>query len=260
MTTETKEVLFADAPRFFEELRSAGKKIVQCHGTFDLLHPGHILHFEEARALGDVLVVTVTDERNVNKGPGRPLFNDRLRVQSLAALSVVDYVVLIPFPAAVEAIECVKPHVYCKGREYESDDADVTGNIVNDRKTVERFGGRMAYVGSVVFSSTSLLNQYFDTYSADVKTFCREVAKECNRNEFRNVVDSFAGKRVLIIGDIIFDRYSTVMVQGLTSKNRILSCRFMDEEIQAGGALAAFRHVREFTPNVKLIGLLGTEP
>jgi len=260
MDTNAKIVPYSDAPALFDSLREEGKKLVQCHGTFDLLHPGHLIHFEEAKSLGDVLVVTVTDESNVNKGPGRPLFNDQLRAKSLAALVCVDYVVLIPFPAAVEAIECVKPNVYCKGREYEQDEVDVTGNIVNDRKTVERCGGRMAYVGSVVFSSTRLLNQYFDPYAPSVKAFCKRVDHEYDKDAFRHVVDAFSEKRVLIVGDIIFDKYSTVSVQGLTSKNRILSGRFLGEDMQAGGALAVFRHVREFTEKVKLISLVGTEP
>ncbi|HAM57093.1 MAG TPA: cytidyltransferase, partial [Candidatus Rokubacteria bacterium] len=75
-----------------DALRAQGKRVVQCHGVFDLLHPGHIRHFEAARAEGDVLVVTVTPDRFVNKGPGRPVFNQRLRAESIAALQSVDYV------------------------------------------------------------------------------------------------------------------------------------------------------------------------
>src|SRR6266498_1464894 len=108
MDTANKLVLsFEDARGVFARLRESGKRIVQCHGTFDLVHPGHIFHFEEAKALGDVLIVTVTGEAHVNKGPGRPYFNDQMRTKWLTALECVDYVVLVPYPAAVEAIECV---------------------------------------------------------------------------------------------------------------------------------------------------------
>ena len=92
---------YTEAAQVFETLRREGRRIVQCHGTFDLVHPGHIIHLEEAKSLGDILVVTVTDEAHVNKGPGRPCFNDALRARTLAALECVDYVVLIPFHAAV---------------------------------------------------------------------------------------------------------------------------------------------------------------
>src|SRR5882672_5669199 len=102
MNTATKLLPFGEAAGVIAGLRSAGKRIVQCHGTFDLVHPGHIIHFEEAKTLGDVLVVTVTGEAHVNKGPGRPYFNDQMRAKWLTALECVDYVVLVPFPAAVE--------------------------------------------------------------------------------------------------------------------------------------------------------------
>jgi cytidyltransferase-like protein len=255
-----KILSYDKAPALFAELRAKGSKIVQCHGTFDMIHPGHIVHFEEAKALGDVLVVTVTAEKYVNKGPGRPYFNDALRTRWLAALGCVDYVVTIPFAAAVEAIECVKPHFYCKGREYEDQSNDVTGNIADDVAAVKRCGGEMRYVGSIVFSSTKMLNQHFDPYPAEVKTFCQEVAQQCSPAKFRETVESFKKLRVLIIGDIIFDKYTTLQVQGLTSKNKILSGRFIEDDMQAGGSLAVFRHIREFTSHVKLISLAGTEP
>ena len=99
-----KILTFPRAAATFRELRRKGRKLVQCHGTFDLVHPGHVIHFEEAKKLGDFLVVTLTAAAHVNKGPGRPFFNDALRAKALAALEVVDYVVVVPHAAAVEAI------------------------------------------------------------------------------------------------------------------------------------------------------------
>lgn len=259
MDTDSKLIPFSEASDLFDRLRAEDKVIVQSHGTFDLLHPGHLVHFEEAKSLGDVLVVTITAEKDVNKGPGRPFFNDDLRSKALAALECVDYVVVIPYAAAVEAITCVKPNVYCKGTEYEDPEVDVTGNIYDDLKTVTKFGGTVAYVGSVVFSSSRLLNRHFETHSPKVKAFCGRIANDYPADRFLEIVEGFSKLRVLVVGDIIFDRYSTLNVQGLTSKNRMLSGRFVREETQAGGALAVFRHVREFTPNVKLLSLVGTE-
>ena len=255
-----KIVPFEAAAPLFATLREEGRTLVQCHGTFDLIHPGHIVHFEEAKALGDVLVVTITGEKFVNKGPGRPYFNDQLRSRWLAALQCVDYVVVIPFVAAVEAIQCVRPHFYCKGREYADPLSDLTGNICDDIETVQALGGEIRYLGSILYSSTKLLNQHFDPYPADVKAFCNVVSRECTPTRFREIVDGFQKLRVLVIGDIIFDRYTTLEVQGLTSKNRILSGRYVSDDMQAGGALAVYRHLREFTPHVKLIGLAGNEP
>lgn len=141
MSDQTKIVSFNEISSLVKKYRDAGKKIVHCHGTFDLIHPGHVIHFEESKQLGDKLIVTVTGEKFVNKGPGRPYFNDELRVRSLTALEAIDHVVIIPYPAAVEAIEAVRPDVYCKGKEYEDAANDVTGDMEDDVNTVKSVGG-----------------------------------------------------------------------------------------------------------------------
>ena len=259
MSHSSKIIAFDNLSETICKEKAKGKTIVQCHGTFDLIHPGHIIHFEEAKSLGDVLVITLTAEKHVNKGPGRPYFNDQLRILSLTSLEFVDYVSIVPHVAAVEAIETVKPDIYCKGKEYENQANDVTGNIKDDVETVKRVGGKIAYVGSVVFSSSKLLNHIFSKHSKNTKNLIQQLATEFPLDKLREIVDQFSSLKVLVIGDIIFDKYSTVAVQGLTSKNRILSSRFVDESLQPGGALAIFRHIREFTPQVKLLSLVGKE-
>ena len=71
---KNKIISIDEAKKLFSQLRSKGNKIVQCHGVFDLLHVGHLKHFREARTFGDILVVTITPDEFVNKGPGRPAF------------------------------------------------------------------------------------------------------------------------------------------------------------------------------------------
>ena len=98
------------------ELKAGGSRVVQCHGSFDPLHVGHIRHFEQARKMGDVLVVTVTPNRFVNKGPHRPVFTEDLRAEAIAALSCVDYVAINRWPTAVEVIHLLKPGLYVEVR------------------------------------------------------------------------------------------------------------------------------------------------
>ena len=260
MSTNSKIVSFDEIPAVVRKEKESGNKIVQCHGTFDLIHPGHVIHFEESKGMGDKLIVTVTGEKFVNKGPGRPYFNDELRLKSLAALESVDYVAIIPYPAAVEAIEAVRPDIYCKGKEYENAQDDVTGNMADDVKTVKATGGVIRYAGSVVFSSTKLLHGNFTTQTPEVKSFCQSISQRYEPDEIRYMVDSFSDLKVLVIGDIIFDEYETIQVQGLTSKNRILSGRRIYGNQQAGGALAVYRHALEFTKGVKFLSVVGKEP
>lgn len=256
---ETKIVTFENAPVFFDTIRRDGKKLVHCHGTFDLLHSGHICHLRESKELGDVLVVTVTGEKYVNKGPGRPFVNEDVRVKSLAELSCVDYIVLVPHADAVEAIECVRPHIYCKGKEYEDVSNDVTGNIEHDVMTVRKHDGEVRYLGSNVMSSTRILNNHFEVHPAEMKRFCKGLSEKYTLSDFKEAINGFSGVRVAVIGDLIFDKYSYLKVQGLTSKNRIISGRFIEEDMQGGGALAVYRHLKEFTEEVKLVSLVGTE-
>ena len=104
----------------FPKEKNKGKKIVLCHGVFDLLHIGHIKHFVEAKSLGDILVVTLTPDIYVNKGPNRPAFSEKLRIEAIAALNTVDYVALNQSPTAVSAIKKIKPNIYCKGPDYKN--------------------------------------------------------------------------------------------------------------------------------------------
>src|SRR5215469_12440067 len=108
-------------------LRQSGKTVVQAHGTFDLLHIGHLRHLEAARELGDVLIVTVTGDRFVNKGPGRPVFPEDLRAEMLASLALVDWVAINQEPDAVNALGLIRPDVYVKGQDYQNPEGDVTG-------------------------------------------------------------------------------------------------------------------------------------
>ena len=100
------------------KLKSEGKTIALCHGVFDLLHPGHIIHLEQAKEMADVLVVSITASKYVRKGPGRPYFDEKMRMKVLAALECVDYVMVSEGYTVDDIIKCVEPDIYVKGEEY----------------------------------------------------------------------------------------------------------------------------------------------
>src|ERR1700689_3179927 len=135
----------AEVAAVCEQGRRAGQIIVQAHGTFDLLHLGHVRHLEAARKLGDVLIVTVTADRFVNKGPGRPVFNGELRAEMLATLEYVDWVAINDAADAVSAIERIRPTIYIKGQDYQNPQGDITGKISLERDAVETYGGRIPF-------------------------------------------------------------------------------------------------------------------
>ncbi|MDP2682205.1 MAG: adenylyltransferase/cytidyltransferase family protein [Deltaproteobacteria bacterium] len=141
-------------------LKSKGKKIILCHGCFDLMHPGHIKYFQASKKMGDVLVVTISPDIYVDKGDGRPVYNQTLRAESIAALECVDYVAINKWPTAVETLRLLRPHIYVKGQEFENKD-DKTGKLQQEQAVLVEIGAEMRYTHEIVFSSTKLINQYF---------------------------------------------------------------------------------------------------
>ena len=117
-------------------------KIVLCHGAFDLIHPGHLIHFEEAKSLGDILVITLTVVNHIIKKRGVS-FPERDRAKQLAALEIVDYVSVIHEHSAVIGIQNLKPDFYIKGNEYQDLLLDDSKNIILEKKLVEDNGGQI---------------------------------------------------------------------------------------------------------------------
>ena len=136
-------------------LKRAGRAVVMCHGCFDILHYGHLRHFEAARGFGDVLVVTVTPDRFVNKGPARPVFTADQRAELLAGLTAVDWVAINEWDSAVPAIELIRPDVFVKGQEYEAPDQQVNPNFAREAEAVRAAGGRVAFTREITSSSTA---------------------------------------------------------------------------------------------------------
>ncbi len=143
-----------------------------CHGCFDLMHPGHIQHFQAAKEMGDILVVTVTPDKFVNKGPGRPVFTAGLRAASVAALECVDFAAINKWSSPVETIKLLRPDIYVKGQEYETDPRRMK-ELVKDLAAVKAAGAKMAFTHEKVYSSTKLINTYykkFMKFSNKIKT------------------------------------------------------------------------------------------
>jgi bifunctional ADP-heptose synthase (sugar kinase/adenylyltransferase) len=110
--------------------------------------------------MGDVLVVTVTPDVFVDKGPDRPVFNQGLRTYSIAALECVDYVAVNKWPTAEETLRLLKPHIYVKGQEFEKLE-DQTGKMQKEYEVIKEIGAELKFTHEIVFSSTELLNEHF---------------------------------------------------------------------------------------------------
>lgn len=163
-----KILSFNEAISKIKELKSKGKKVGLCHGGFDLLHPGHIIHFESAKKLCDILFVSVTSDRFVGsrKGTGRPVFPEQLRAYSIAVLEMVDYVVVTDFAKGVEVIEQLQPNYYIKGPDFIG---KTTPGITAEREAIIRIGGEMKYTNDPKLSTTDIID--YVKNQLDVKEF-----------------------------------------------------------------------------------------
>lgn len=243
-----------------DDLRRSGKTVVQAHGTFDLLHPGHLKHLEAARRHGDVLVVTVTADAFVKKGPDRPVFNHGLRAEMLAALAVVDHVAVDPHADAVAALRLLRPQVYCKGQDYADAAADVTGKITLERQAVEAGGGALVFTDEATFSSTTLLNRHLDPYEPRLRAHLDGLRARDGRAVLLGLLDAIRDLSVLVVGDAIIDEYEWVVPLGKAGKEALVATRHQGRERFAGGALATASHAAAFCRRVELLTCVGDDP
>lgn len=240
-----------------EKLKQRGKTVVQCHGVFDIVHLGHIRHFNQAKKEGDVLVVTLTRDKFVRRGPGRPVFNENLRAETLASLDVTDYVSVIDAPTATDFIRKVKPNVYVKGTDYKKKDEDVTGKIYEEEDAIKSVGGRLAFTDDITFSSSKILNNYLDAFPPRTFKYLKAIGKKYPTDVILDSLDSLKKLKVLIIGDAIIDQYHYCTPMGKSSKEHLVVTRYDSEEMFAGGALATANNIASVCGEVDLVTMIG---
>ena len=222
--------------------REKGKTIVQCHGCFDIVHPGHIRYLQFARQQGDVLIVSITGDSDVSKGDQRPYIPEELRAENLAALMFVDYVCITHSATAEDVLGLVQPDLYVKGREYENSNHP---GFLAEKSVVEAAGGRIIFSsGEVIFSSTELIERM----SLGAEHESHRLGLVCKRYEIdhhstKETLDRFAGLRVLVVGDMIIDRYVFCDAVGVANEAPMLSLAHRDERSYLGGAAIVARHV-----------------
>ena len=257
MSTATKIISFAK----LSELRDSfpGKKIVHCHGVFDVLHAGHLAYFESARKLGDILVITLTADAHVNKGPGRPYFNANVRANMLAALALVDFVAVSDFPSAVPSIETLKPHFYVKGPDYKDMSKDVTGAIYKEEQAAEKNGGSLVFTDDATFSSSTLINNFFPSWNTDQQAMANSIRKAGGIEAVETFFEKLKTLKVTVVGEPIVDTYVFCKPENISSKSPSVSARFLSEEDYAGGSLAIANHLADFVGEVTLLTTHGGE-
>lgn len=220
--------------------------IVQCHGCFDLLHIGHIRHFQAAKAAGDYLIVTVTPDRFVNKGPGRPRFSEAQRMEAVKALACVDEVRLTDAPTAADAIRAIRPAVFAKGPDYSDANLDA-----GERDAIAEVGGRLLITDTQKWSSTALLSS--PNRSPEIEQYLTGIRSKYDAADVLGWLEKALALKVLVIGDAIVDDYHYCNTLGKAGKEPILAAQFVRAEQFIGGAEAVAAHARACSDDVQCL-------
>jgi len=238
--------------------QSPGRRIVLCHGAFDLVHMGHLIHFEEARALGDLLVVTITADRHITKKRSVS-FSQDYRARQLAALEIVDYVAIVDEPSAITPIERLRPDVYVKGPEYANLLLDKTANIVREKALVEAHGGSLHFTNGATFSSTKLAHFLLaapeasqgDPLLANDRVLFRDLsAFGFTLDQLKGFLAGASRLRVCLIGETIIDEWVDVRLTNLSQKSRCMAGLEIARSRQIGGTGAIAGHLSTFVAHV----------
>ncbi|MCD6575102.1 adenylyltransferase/cytidyltransferase family protein [Candidatus Aerophobetes bacterium] len=229
--------------KIIQQHKKNGDIIVQCHGCFDVLHPGHIRYLQFAKSLGDILVVSITGDDFIYKGDDRPFIPEELRAEAVASLQFVDYVYLDYESWAGPILKYLKPDIYVKGKEYEN---IFTGRFGEERKIVESYGGKVYFgSGDVVFSSSKLVDNFKDKFGIDFERYNIFCKRNCiTLDVLKNLISRFKEKRVLIIGESIVDEYNFCEVKDVAGEAPILSVIPFKTNLYVGGAGIIAKHIK----------------
>ncbi|HHT9113789.1 MAG: adenylyltransferase/cytidyltransferase family protein [Planctomycetes bacterium] len=240
-------------------LKNDGKTIVQSHGVFDLIHPGIITHLSSAKKQGDVLIVTVIKDKDVRKGPGRPIFPEKLRAENVASLEQVDYVCLVDDDIPFECVRKIKPDIFAKGKAYKERDRIIHEKIFQEEKVFYLEKCRIHETEGFSFSSSQIINSFLDTYPEETKIFLRDFSARYSFDYISKKINELKDLKVLVIGDGIIDEYHYCETMGKSHKSQVIVNKYLNHEVFAGGAFAIANHIAGLCNEVKLITLLGRD-
>jgi rfaE bifunctional protein kinase chain/domain/rfaE bifunctional protein nucleotidyltransferase chain/domain len=234
------------------------KKVIMCHGVFDIVHPGHVRHLIYAKSKGDVLVVSVTADKHIVKANVRPYVPEELRAINLAAFEMVDYVLIDQEATPLANLRRIQPDYYAKGYEYAV--GSIQPKTQEEMRVLESYGGEMIFTpGDVVYSSSQLIEISPPNIAGD-KLMVLMNGENLTFDTLRRAVDKLSGIRVHVVGDTIVDSYTQCSMIGGATKTPTLSVRFDAKQDFTGGAAVVAKHLRAAGGEVTFSTVMGDDP
>ena len=221
------------------------------HGVFDFIHIGHIEHFREAKKYCNKLIASVTADKFVNKGPNRPAFSIKERINFLKSITFIDEVLISNNETAIQSINKIKPDVYFKGFDYDKIDKNNKNNLNKEIKELSRLGGKFFITKTKLRSSSKILNDNFNFIKPDTKKFLKSINKKELLERLKNNLFTkhklVKHKNILVSGEQILDYYTNVTLQGKSQKSSVISAVKQKTSKYGGGSILVVNLLSEFT-------------
>jgi rfaE bifunctional protein kinase chain/domain len=237
--------------------RPRAKSVIMCHGVFDIVHPGHLRHLMYAKQKADVLVASITADVHILKADHRPYIPQDLRAQNLAALEMVDYVIVDANPTPIETIRMLQPDYFAKGYEYFA--GGVPPKTQEEMAALDAYGGEIVFTpGDVVYSSSKLIELQAPKLAVDKLVSVME-SEGIGFGDLQKAVKTLESVRVHVVGDTIVDGYSDCTLLGAAAKVPAFSVKLEQTERYTGGAGIVARHLRKAGAQVAFSTVLGDD-
>jgi rfaE bifunctional protein kinase chain/domain len=237
--------------------RPRPKSVIMCHGMFDIVHPGHLRHLAYAKDKADLLIASLTADEHGTKGALRPYVPQELRAANVAALEMVDYVIIDPHPTPIEHIKHLQPDYFAKGYEYFAE--GIPPRTQEEMDALESYGGEIVFTpGDIVYSSSALIEAAAPKLGLE-KLLALMESEGIQFEDLRRALRKAEGARVHVVGDTIVDSYSLCSVLGATAKSPTFSVRHDRTDVFAGGAAVVAKHVRAAGADVVFSTVLGDD-
>src|SRR3989338_2075406 len=256
---ENKILYFEDLVKKVEKLKKEGRVVVQSHGIFDIIHPGIIKHLDDAKKQGDILIVTVIKDKDVRKGPGRPIFPEYFRLKNVYSLQQVDYVCLVDDNIPFACVKNIKPDIFARGQGYAQRDREIHNRVFDEERELY-FGKCKIYeTEGFSFSSTSIINNFLDIYPEGIKNYLKRFSSKYTFNDILERINKIKNLKILLIGDGIIDEYYYCETMGKSPKAQLIVNKYINHDVFAGGVFAVANHVAGICDKIHMVTLLGSE-
>ena len=233
------------------------QRVIMCHGTFDVVHPGHVRHLMYAKSKAEILVASLTCDAHIAKANFRPFVPEDLRALNLAALDMVDYVVIDSDPTPLRNLSIIQPDYFAKGYEYVS--SGLHPKTKEEKDILDAYGGEILFTpGDIVYSSSKLIELEPPAIGAE-KLISLLEAEGLTFDDLRHALNKVKGLKVHVIGDTIVDSYTQTAMIGGQTKTPTLSVRYESERNYVGGAGIVAKHLKAAGADVRFTTVLGKD-